>query len=142
MPARLSAQVVSYVTREGAGHGHHRYANTYLFGQAIPLRYRGRRDGFTWSGVQSCDEKGRVAGLDPAPGNDRAPTPICRATWRAVPATDPGFGVARMYSAAPCTASTATNAHETIGTSCVVRLHPPHHTTTSATSIRGSCRTR
>ena len=78
LPARLRRQVVSYSTREAPGTVIIDTPNTYLYlvlgnGQAMRYGIGIGRDGFTWSGTQTITTEVGVAGLDPAPGNDRPP---------------------------------------------------------------------
>ena len=71
MPARWKRQTISYATREAPGTIIIDTPNRYLYyvlggGQAIRYGIGVGRDGFTWSGVQSVNKEGRVAGLDAA----------------------------------------------------------------------------
>ena len=69
---------MNYYTREAPGTIIIDTPNTYLYlvlgnGQAMRYGIGIGRDGFTWSGAQTHHPQGRMAGLDPAPGNDRPP---------------------------------------------------------------------
>ena len=115
--ADLQRQVVNYPTTAMTGTIVIDTAQTYLYfvlgdGKAIRYGIGVGRDGFTWS-VAVGDAHGRMAGLDAAAGDDRAP---------ALPAALDGrrqrqpLGARAIYLGSTVYRIHGTNAPETIGT--------------------------
>ena len=88
LPAQYHRQMVFYRTNEAPGTIVVDTPSRFLYlvqGNSRAIRYGigVGRDGFQWSGSVEHLPQGGMAGLDPAAGNDRSASPICRASWPA-----------------------------------------------------------